>query len=557
MPIARIAEELWRWFAETGINLALLVVVALLIPRAARFANRVVERQVSNTRDADEVKTRLAIAGVGINIAQIIAFFLLLVFLLQQMGFSLAGAAIPATVVSAAVGFGAQNIIADFLAGFFILTEKQFGVGDHVSFEGGGLDVSGTVIQITMRSTHIRTLEQATVSIPNSAARIAVNYSNYWSSALVVMPVPLLGSDSAEEAIERAEKAARKTLATPEIAPTIMGDLEVHPAVDVNPPATVGMPWTMDVRLMIRVEPLSQWMVERALRVALLNEFWDEYGSAPTTVGTRMDHVIDHTEAAEAFPVTGRVDPAQVDPAQAAPARTRPTASAHPGEDDSLAGSESPTEALSSRPAAASAAASAQGGDTTEAAQGAGDADDTAAGEQTDSSNDPETELITHPDDDPASDMLADEAHKQTKLAFGGRMRMSTAVLLGVFLVLLVVRGLTIGPTEDDPDRSGVLAPPPRTTPAATTSQTPAPATQSTPAPSPTQQPSQPAETSQAPATGTPQQQPSSEQQPSPQQQPSNEQQPAPTSAQQAPSAPSEGAPGNENAPQSPAPTEG
>ena len=92
MPFARIAEEIWRWVAETGINLALLVLVAFLIPRAGRFANRVVEKKVNQSADTDEGKTRLAIAGVGINVAQIIAFFLLLVFFLQQVGFSLAGA---------------------------------------------------------------------------------------------------------------------------------------------------------------------------------------------------------------------------------------------------------------------------------------------------------------------------------------------------------------------------------------------------------------------------------------------------------------------------------
>lgn len=528
MPFARIAEELWRWIAETGINLALLVVVALLIPRAARFANRVVERQVSNTADADEAKTRLAIAGVGINIAQIIAFFLLLVFLLQQMGFSLAGAAIPATVVSAAVGFGAQNIIADFLAGFFILTEKQFGVGDHVSFEGGGLDVSGTVIQITMRSTHIRTLEQATVSIPNSAARIAVNYSNYWSTALVVMPIPLLGSNSAEEAVDRAEKAARATLASADVAPTVLGELEVHPAVDVNPPATVGMPWTMDLRLMVRVEPLSQWMVERALRVSLLNEFWDEYGSAPTVTGTRMDHVLDHAKATEAFAAAGQV------------AGPRPSHDVAETEDTQA---EQPTEVMN-RPA--------EGTSTRLDPVPAG------ADESTEASNDAETEHITDPDDDPASDMLADEAHKQTNLAFGGKMRMSTAILLGVFVILLIARGLTLGPNEDDPERSGILAPPPRTS--ATTSQQPTP-TSTTPQPTATQptatqptatQPAPTSPTGQPPATGTPQPQPQS---PSEQQ---GTQAPAtPTGQPETPAPGGEGgqatAP-NENAPQTQAP---
>lgn len=278
MPFAYIFDQVWRWFADTGINIVLLILLALLVPRAGRFANRRVERRVRETGEVEEGKSQLAVTGVVVYIVQMIAYFLIFVFLLQQLGFSLAGAAIPATVASAAVGFGAQNIIADFLAGFFILSEKQYGVGDYVEFQGNGVDVAGDVIQITMRATTIRTLNQATVTIPNSAARLYINQSNYWVNALVVMPVPLAGSNSADEAIGRAERAVRRAISRPDIHEKLLGQLIVHPAVEVNPPTAAGLPWTVDMRFMVRVEPLSQWMVERAIRAGILDEFWQEYG---------------------------------------------------------------------------------------------------------------------------------------------------------------------------------------------------------------------------------------------------------------------------------------
>ncbi|WKD57802.1 putative MscS family protein YkuT [Corynebacterium capitovis DSM 44611] len=423
MPFSYIAEELWRWVAGTGINLALILALALLIPRAGRFANRVVERQVQNS-ESDDGKTRLAIAGVGINIVQILAFFLIFVYFLQQLGFSLAGAAIPATVVSAAIGFGAQKIIADFLAGFFILTEKQYGVGDFVTFSGNGVEISGDVIQITMRSTQIRTLEQATVSIPNSTARICINQSNYWSSAVVVMPVPLLGSASADEAIERSENAAQRALSTPDVAEKVLGELSVHPAVDVNPPTSVGMPWTVDIRFIVRVEPLSQWMVERAVRVALLNEFWDEYGSATAIDGSRLDHVITHPRHTEMMPA-------------ASDSRER--------------SDEQDTRVL---PAARAETGSEAG-------------------------------LSIDAEDDPATDTLAqgtgdneeDTGSAPARTVLHGTMRLSTAVLLAVFAVLLIIRGLTLDASTATSNNSGVLAPPPRET------ETPVPVSTSTPAP--------------------------------------------------------------------------
>ena len=402
MPIAYILQELWRWFADTGINLLILLLIALLVPRAGRFAKRYLGNRVRESMDADEGKSRLAVAGVGVYVVQVIAFFLIFVFILQQIGFSLAGAAIPATVVSAAIGFGAQNIIADFLAGFFILTERQYGVGDNVTFQGNGLDIAGDVIQITMRATQIRTINQATVTIPNSAARIYINQSNYWVNALVVIPVPLEGSKSAQEVTDRSERAARRALEREDIRPKVIGELQSHPAVAVNPPAAAGMPWTVDMRFMVRVQPLTQWMVERAIRVAILDEFWSEYGTAT-----------------ELFP---RID-----------------ASAHPTFATSADG-EGATEVI--RPASAGPS---------------GDAHPPAAAETSGSTRVAEAKL------DPAAlDGAGDDVDEPApRTVFDGFMRASTLWLIVAFIIALLLRGMTLTPGEESASGPGVLAPPP------------------------------------------------------------------------------------------------
>ena len=116
MPFQLIFNQVWSWIADTGINLALLIILAMLVPRAGRLANRIVEKRIQASQDEDEGKSSLAIAGVGIYIIQIIAYFLILVFLLQQIGFSLAGAAIPATVISATGSASAPSRIMNPLA---------------------------------------------------------------------------------------------------------------------------------------------------------------------------------------------------------------------------------------------------------------------------------------------------------------------------------------------------------------------------------------------------------------------------------------------------------
>ncbi|WP_394280557.1 mechanosensitive ion channel domain-containing protein [Corynebacterium sp.] len=470
MPFEYLFASIWRWIADSGLNIAILVVIAFLVPRAGRLATRVLERRVQEEGDKDEGKSKLALAGVGVYVAELIAFFIIAVMILQEFGFSLAGAAIPATVVSAAVGFGAQSIIADFLAGFFILSEKQYGVGDWVAFTGNGVDVEGTVIQITMRSTQIRTIDQSTVNIPNSTARVAINRSNYWSRAVVVMPVPLLGSSSAKDALRRSEGATRRALARPEIASEVIGELDVHPAVNVDPPATVGMPWTVDMRFMTQVKAGSQWLVERAIRMSILDEFWDEYGSATTMDGTLIQEA-----KTSSIPAT-RATIEKLD--DEAPTEMMPTASAPDPETPE-------TEVMH-----------ATGTDSSQP--------DVPPGFETEEGKDPaakdaDEDTIDEDEEEDATDKK--QSTFRDILTAGRRMRPSTAILLLVLLVLLILRGLTASGTYNDEHVSGVLAPPPLSS---TESTPPPPTEDATPQSTPPAEPTAPTGTPAPTATSEP-----------------------------------------------------
>src|SRR5699024_11263221 len=97
------------------------------------------------------------------------------------------------------VGFGAQSIIGDFLSGFFILSERQFGVGDYVSFDGTSSATEGTVVALTLRATKVRTPSGEVVMIPNGSAGVVTNYSQEWSRAVVNFDVPVRSGDTLDE----------------------------------------------------------------------------------------------------------------------------------------------------------------------------------------------------------------------------------------------------------------------------------------------------------------------------------------------------------------------
>ena len=265
---------IWQAVVDHGLPLLGMLLTAILIPRIGRLAVRVIESRLDENEES--TKARLALAGALVYVAQAVAYFLLIVAALANLGVPPLGAAIPATVVSAAVGFGAQSIIGDFLAGFFILSEKQFGVGDYVSFDGV-TGVEGTVVSLTLRTTTVRTPTGEVVMVPNGSAGVVTNFSQEWSRAVVDIAIPVHEGDNLPDITARVEKISEHAIHSPDIRADVAGDLDVLPATGIVAPTVAGQPWQVKYRVLVQVNPARQWAVERAIRSALLASFWDLY----------------------------------------------------------------------------------------------------------------------------------------------------------------------------------------------------------------------------------------------------------------------------------------
>ncbi len=107
-----------------------------------------------------------------------------------MLQFSVGGLVAPATVVGAALGFGAQQSVRDLLAGFFILVERQYGFGDLVTITVvSSTEASGTVENVTLRVTRLRSADGEVLTIPNGQIVKVVNLSKDWARAVVDIPV--------------------------------------------------------------------------------------------------------------------------------------------------------------------------------------------------------------------------------------------------------------------------------------------------------------------------------------------------------------------------------
>ena len=95
-------------------------------------------------------------------------------------------------MLGAALGFGAQRMVQDMLSGFFIITEKQYGFGDLVQLSMAAVtdDALGTVEDVTLRVTKLRSTEGEMITIPNGLIVKSLNLSKDWARSVVDIPVP-------------------------------------------------------------------------------------------------------------------------------------------------------------------------------------------------------------------------------------------------------------------------------------------------------------------------------------------------------------------------------
>ncbi|AEV17070.1 MscS Mechanosensitive ion channel [Thermus sp. CCB_US3_UF1] len=182
-PFASWGKALTLWLGARG--LAVLAVLGLtflayrLIPL---LLARLPEPEEALTREAVRRRTLRAVSESVLKGTVLVLGGLLL---LSNLGLNVTALLAGAGVAGLALSFAAQNLIRDFLNGFFILLEDQYGVGDIVQIG----NVGGQVERFTLRLTVLRDLEGRVHFLPNSEVRQVTVLTQEWSRAVVDVSV--------------------------------------------------------------------------------------------------------------------------------------------------------------------------------------------------------------------------------------------------------------------------------------------------------------------------------------------------------------------------------
>ena len=289
-----VAEQSWGteslastadWLVERPLRIALIVLAGWLVRwmlqrSIRRFGDRLAARSereelkaerrrkvgealpLANGRAQLRTKTITSVLGSAVSI---IVWAVVALLVLDQIGLSLAPLLAGAGVVGIMLAFGAQSIVADFLAGMFMLVEDQFGVGDVVDLG----EVTGTVEKVTLRVTTLRDVNGAVWHVPNSEVRRVVNKSQLWSRAVLDIEVAY------DTDLRRAEGIIQR------VADELWRDDGFDGGDIIDPPEVWGIERLgadgVTIRLVVKTDPAEQWTIARELRLRI-KEALDEAG---------------------------------------------------------------------------------------------------------------------------------------------------------------------------------------------------------------------------------------------------------------------------------------
>jgi moderate conductance mechanosensitive channel len=211
------------------------------------------ERTLIDERRKQRVR---ALGSVLRSAASVTIFSIAGLTILGDLGINLAPLLASAGVVGIAIGFGAQNLVRDYLSGIFMLVEDQYGVGDVITVG----DATGTVETVTLRITRLRSVNGIVWHIRNGAIEKVGNESQGWARAVLDFPVPYTADLVTIRAL--LADAAEGMWNEPVWRTVMIEKPEVWGAqqVDMAPPPTVTM------RVVVKTAPLRQWEVEREMR---------------------------------------------------------------------------------------------------------------------------------------------------------------------------------------------------------------------------------------------------------------------------------------------------
>jgi small conductance mechanosensitive channel len=192
----------WQSWIDGALRIVIIVLLALVLRAVVtKLIDQLIHRMTREAEHTDsETSSRLGgllvnperrsqrAAAIGSVLRSVASFSIMgtaSLMVLSEVGMDLAPLLASAGVAGVALGFGARNLVTDFLSGVFMIMEDQYGVGDEIDM---GV-ATGTVLEVGLRVTKLRGADGEIWYIRNGEVKRIANMSQGWSTATVDVQV--------------------------------------------------------------------------------------------------------------------------------------------------------------------------------------------------------------------------------------------------------------------------------------------------------------------------------------------------------------------------------
>lgn len=262
MDLFSVAADSVSGFLDNSlVQVAIIIVVAAVLHLVVRsFIGRIVKRAVPShkfKRKEDEEKREKTLIAVFRTVSAVLIWGAVPFIILWNLQVDVTALVTGAGLLGIVIGFGAQSTIKDFLAGIFVLIENQYRVGDIVTLRVGGVELIGTVEDITIRITRLRDLDGHLHIAQNGSVTSVTNLSFDFANVNVDVRVAL---DSDLEKVKKVMNEVGESMAQDEEWKDYIAEPIQFLRVDGFEDFGVR------IKALGKVEPAKQWSVAGEFR---------------------------------------------------------------------------------------------------------------------------------------------------------------------------------------------------------------------------------------------------------------------------------------------------
>jgi len=253
------------WLDTHGIRVLVIIIIAVALYFLLRhFTSLVIKghisRQIKKQPKAEIQKRVTTLSSALVTAGTIIIVIFAILTMLPEFGVNITAMLAGLGIVGIAVGFGAQSLIKDLLAGIFILLEDQYRVGDVAKIAG----IGGLVEKIGLRHTVLRDLDGIVHSIPNGEIKVASNLTKGYSR--VNLNISVAYGEDLDRVIEVINRVCEEMAEDPQWSANLISTPKV---LRVDNLGDSGI----DIKILGDTQPLRQWDVMGELRLRIKRTF--------------------------------------------------------------------------------------------------------------------------------------------------------------------------------------------------------------------------------------------------------------------------------------------